>query len=563
MTDSMDMSSLLAEFLDDATGHLDAAETSLMELEKSVNEGMSGEGYITLLLGNLHTLKGNSGMMGFSPLQQYLHKLESVLKLVADGTLPFDAIVAETFYSAINILRDSLRRLGENPAESLDFSDELTVLECILVGEGGNAAGTGSVYKKEKKDDFAYITQKSSTLKVNFEKLDELLNLVGELVIHRTTLFSLEARLRDTVKDKALLEAFNEASQLIGKSAAELRESIMKVRMLPIKVVFQRFSRMVRDLSRRHDKNVRLVFEGEETELDKTVIDEIGEPLLHLIRNAVDHGFESPAERKKMGKSPVGTLVLRACHESNHIVISVEDDGRGMSAELIRESAVAKGLLDSQEAHSLSDQESFQLLFLPGFSTSSEITETSGRGIGLDVVKKIVTSFNGIIEISSTPGVGTRFIIKLPLTLAIIQALMVEASGETFAIPLSGVLESIKISTSEIHDVATGEMIKLRDRLLPIFRLDRCFALQNRDAKQTEYVVVVGSGEKRGGLVVDRLIGQQEVVIKALDDYLGELPGVAGGTVLGDGKISLILDIASIIGKNTAAHNNVASMANV
>jgi two-component system chemotaxis sensor kinase CheA len=420
------------------------------------------------------------------------------------------------------------------------------MLEYILSGEGDNSAG--GVFKKEKKEDFGYITQKSSTLKVNFEKLDELLNLVGELVIHRTTLLSLEAKLRDTVKERTLLEAFNEASQLIGKSAAELRESIMKVRMLPIKVVFQRFNRLVRDLSRRHDKDIRLVFEGEETELDKTVIDEIGEPLLHLIRNAVDHGFESPAERQKSGKSPVGTLRLKAYHESNHIVVSVEDDGRGMLAERIRESAIAKGLLDNQEAHALSEQECFQLVFMPGFSTSSEVTETSGRGIGLDVVKKIVTSLSGMIEIRSTPGVGTRFIIKLPLTLAIIQALMVEVSGETFAVPLSGVLESLKISVSEIHEVAAGEMISLRDRLLPIFRLDRWFGLQNSIAKESEYVVVVGSGEKRGGLVVDRLIGQQEVVIKALDDYLGELPGVAGGTVLGDGRISLILDIASLMG---------------
>jgi two-component system chemotaxis sensor kinase CheA len=454
------------------------------------------------------------------------------------------------------MLRDALRRLGENPAAPLDFNDELMMLECILAGETGDSAMV--VAKKEKKEDFAYITQKSSTLKVNFEKLDELLNLVGELVIHRTTLFSLEAKLRDAVKEKALIEAFNEASQLIGKSAAELRESIMKVRMLPIKVVFQRFNRLVRDLSRRHDKEIRLVFEGEETELDKTVIDEIGEPLLHLIRNAVDHGFESPAERQRLDKPPVGTLLLKACHESNHIVVSVDDDGQGMSAERIREKAVEKGLLDAQEARSLSEQECFQLVFLPGFSTSSEVTETSGRGIGLDVVKKIVTSFNGIIEINSTPGSGTRFIIKLPLTLAIIQALMVEVSGETFAIPLYGVQESIRISASEFHEVGAGEMIKLRDRLLPIIRLDRWFGMRSSASKEMEYVVVVGSGEKRGGLVIDRLIGQQEVVIKALDDYLGELPGVAGGTVLGDGRISLILDIASLIGKNRGARNEAA-----
>lgn len=546
MADTVDMSCLLADFLDDAAGHLEAVETSLLELEKCAGEGRPNTECVTSLLGTLHTLKGTSGMMGFGPLQKYLHKLESVLKLVADGTVSFSDVVCETFFAGVNVLRDALHRLGEDPTAPLDFSDEAMMLECILSGETGGAAEVS--YTRDRKDDFGYITQKSNTLKVNFEKLDELLNLVGELVIHRTMLLSLDANLKSTVRDRALLDAFNEASQLIGKSAADLRESIMKVRMLPIKVVFQRFSRLVRDLSRRHGKEVRLEFHGEETELDKTVIDEIGEPLLHLIRNAIDHGIESPDERRKSGKPPVGTLRLTACHESNHIVVSVEDDGRGMSADLIREAAVAKGLLDGREAHSLSEQDSLHLVFQPGLSTSRALTETSGRGIGLDVVKKIVTSFNGVIEIESCFGRDTRFIIKLPLTLAIIQALMVEVAGETFAIPLSGVMESIRIDASEIHEVATGEMIRLRDRLLPICRLDRFFRLGSASGRETEYVVVVGSGEKRGGLVVDRLLGQQEIVIKALDDYLGELPGVAGGTVLGDGRVALIIDIASVLG---------------
>jgi two-component system chemotaxis sensor kinase CheA len=401
---------------------------------------------------------------------------------------------------------------------------------------------------KEKKEDFDYITQKSNTLKVNFGKLDELLNLVGELVIHRTTLVNLEKRLRERVTDRELLDAFNESSQLIGKSSTELREAIMKTRMLPVKTVFQRFQRLVRDLSHRHGKDVRLHFEGEETELDKTVIDEIGEPLLHLIRNAIDHGIEAPAERRSLGKTPTGNLTLRSRHESNHIVIAVEDDGRGMAADKIRGAAAAKGLLDEEGAAALAESEALQLVFLPGFSTSNEVTETSGRGIGLDVVKKIVNTFNGIIDIDSREGVGTTFTIKLPLTLAIITALMVEVGGETYAIPLSGVLESIRIDAAQLHDVGNGEMIKLRDRLLPLHRLDRFFGQAAAGARDQEYVVVVGSGEKRGGLVVDRLIGQQEIVIKGLDDYLGDLPGISGGTVLGDGRISLIVDIGSILG---------------
>ncbi len=552
MENDFDISGLLNEFLDDAAGHLEAVETSLLELEKRAAQGECDKGTITLLLGNLHTLKGNSGMMGFTPVQQYLHKLETILKLVMDDSSHLSAGLFETFYAALNALRSGFRTLLENPAATLDFSDEIMAVECICATITYEKQQTTSFERpappQEKKDDFSYITQQGNTLKVNFERLDELLNLVGELVIHRTTLSTLESLLREKVADRGILEAFSESCQLIGKSANELRESIMKVRMLPIKVVFQRFNRLVRDLSREHGKEVNLIFEGEETELDKSVIDKIGEPLLHLIRNAIDHGFETPVERELQGKPRTGTLMLKASHESGHIIITAEDDGGGMSAKKIRKKALENGILDEREAQSMTEQETFNLIFLPGFSTSSEVTETSGRGIGLDVVKKTVTSFNGMIDIDSAQGRGTRFTIKLPLTLAIIQALMVEVAGEVFAIPLSGVLESIKVDSDEIHEVSAREMILLRDRLLPICRLERFFGIERQTAREKEYVVVVGSGEKRGGLVVDRLVGQQEVVIKAHDDYLGELPGIAGGTVLGNGRISHILDIASLIG---------------
>ena len=538
------MSVLLDEFIEDAAEHLEAAENALLLLEK---RGGDGEGGVTLLLGNLHTLKGNAGMMGLVPIQQYVHKMESVLKQVADGSLTLDPTLFESFYSAINTLRESLDKLAKNPAEPLDFSDELTLLEYLV---SGGAERNGAItYGRENRDDIGYITQKSNTLKVNFEKLDDLLNLVGELVIQRTTLLAFEARLKETVKDRSVIEAFTESSQLIGKSAADLREAIMKARMLPVKVVFQRFNRLVRDLSHKHGKEISLLFEGEETELDKTVVDELGEPLLHLIRNAVDHGIEGPDERRRAGKPSLATIALRARHENSHIVVSVEDDGRGISPGKLKESALARGLIDPRQAAALTDQEALQLVFIPGFSTSREVTETSGRGIGLDVVKNAVAAFNGMIDIESTPGKGTAFTVKLPLTLAIIASLMVEVSGETFAVPLSGVLESIKIDNADIHQVSGGEIINLRDRILPIVRLNEFFGLKKTPNEEgMEYVVIVGSGEKRGGIVIDRLIGQQEIVIKAMDDYLGPLPGISGGTVLGDGKVALILDVDMLVG---------------
>jgi len=548
----VDISILIDEFLDDANGHIGAVEVALMDLEKRWSDGVHDQALLTLLLGNLHTLKGNSGMMGFTPVQQYVHRLESALKLVQDGTSPLTSTMFEILFSAVSALRSNLARLSDDPRTVLDFSDELQALDCNFFAGSNPQAGEAVEQEvgpkfRNRAGDTAYITQKSTTLKVGFEKLDELLNLVGELVIHRTALNTLEKKLKEKVSDRELLDSFNEASLLIGKSSTDLREAIMKARMLPIKSVFQRFQRLVRDHSHKSGKQILLRFEGEETELDKTVIDEIGEPLLHLIRNAADHGIESPAERRKAGKPLPGTITLKASHESNHIVISVEDDGKGMDPDKIRNSAVAKGLIGIEEAAALTRQEVLQLLFLPGFSTSTELTETSGRGIGLDVVKKIVTSLNGMIDISGTLGEGSKFTIKLPLTLAIITALMVEVSAETFAIPLSGVLESIRINRDEIHDVNGSEVVKLRDRLLPVYRLDRFFWQKSCAERDHEYIVVVGSGEKRGGLVVDRLIGQQEIVIKALDDYLGDLPGISGGTVLGDGNISMIVDIGSIL----------------
>ncbi|MBI1922485.1 MAG: chemotaxis protein CheA [Geobacter sp.] len=548
MDSNIDISILLEDFLEDASGHLDAVETSLLQFEKKFEGGEADNALITLMLGNFHTLKGNSGMMGFAPLQRFIHRMESVLKGIADSPLSISPLFFEAFYTSINSIRDALRKVADNPAECLDFSAEQMLLECLSIED---SEATAMSLPAGKRDELASFTQKSNTLKVNFERLDELMNLVGELVIHRTALLSLEARIRETLKDRAIIDDFGAATQAISKTATDLREAVMKVRMLPVDRVFQRFSRLVRDLSRRHGKEIKLDFEGEETELDKTIIDEIGEPLLHLIRNAVDHGIEGPAERARLGKSGAGTLLLRAGHENNQIVITVADDGRGMSAAELKESAVAKGLIGFQEARELSDHEALQLVFLPGFSTSREVTETSGRGIGLDVVKKIVSSLCGMIEIESKVGEGTRFTIKLPLTMAIIQALMVEVGGQTFAVPLSAVQESIKIDSAGIHQVGSGEIVRLRNSLLPITRLDSFFSLEKRTDRIEEYIVVVGNGDKRGGIVVDRLIGQQEIVMKGMDDYLGELPGISGGTVLGDGKVSLIIDIASLLGKTT------------
>jgi two-component system, chemotaxis family, sensor kinase CheA len=542
-----DLSILLGEFIEDARGHLDDVEQVLLLLERGVRQGCADSTLITRMLGSLHTCKGNAGMMGLRPLQSLLHELEGVLKLGAAGGLALDDALTGAVLSTLNALRGALSRLEEDPRSPLELDAEQMLLQYLQQAE---PAAPRPAPLPARVEDYEVLAQKSDTVKVNFAKLDELLDLVGELVIQRTALCSLQERLKGEVKDRELLSLLAETGEQIGRSVGELRESIMKARMLPAASVFRRFSRLVRDLSLSQGKEITLLLEGEETELDKTVIDEIGEPLLHLVRNAVDHGMESAAERRAAGKPAAGTVTIGAVHEKNQVVIYVKDDGRGLDPADLRAQAVAAGLLDAPRAPQLSRLESLALIFLPGFSTAKRLTETSGRGIGLDVVQKNVQSLGGTIEIETEPGKGSSFLIKLPLTLAIIQALLVEVSGSVFAVPLSGVLESLAAAELELHRVSQGELCRLRDRLLPVKRLDRLFSLPA--AGDDGYVVVVESGERQGALLVDRLLGQQEIVVKGLDDYLGDLPGISGATLLGDGTVALIMDLPSLLATGVA-----------
>jgi len=383
-------------------------------------------------------------------------------------------------------------------------------------------------------------------VRVEFAQLDHLLNLVGELIIHRTKLQEMARTLaqetdqRDSARD--LLAAVH---QVAGVSQ-QLQETVMDVRMLPIRHVFERFPRLVRDLARETGKEIELILEGESTRIDKAIIDEIGEPLVHLVRNSVDHGIEPPAERVANGKTPTGTILLSATQESNHVVITIMDDGAGIDAATVRTKAVERGLLKADEG--LSDRDVVQLIFSPGFSTRESITEVSGRGVGLDVVLKSIERLNGLVEVETVPGVGTKFIIQLPLTLAIISALLVEVSGRTYAIPLGSVVESLKLRPEETHTISGRDSLRIRDRIVPLARLARLFGLPEDEGPEArEYVVVIGRGDKRVGVIVNRLRGQQEVVIKALDPAVsGEAVGMAGATIMGDGRVVLILDVASL-----------------
>lgn len=391
----------------------------------------------------------------------------------------------------------------------------------------------------------------SQTVRVDVQRLDTLLNLVGELVIDRTRVVQLGREFEARFQHDEMVDSLQETAAHIGRITDELQEQIMKARMLPIEHVFNRFPRMVRDLAQKFGKDVQLMMEGQETELDRSVIEIISDPLIHMLRNSVDHGIEPPDERESAGKPRQGTIWLSARHEENYILIEIEDDGKGMDPAQLREVAVRKGVLTREAAERLSDREAFNLIFAPGFSTAKQVTEVSGRGVGMDIVRSNIQRVGGIVEVVSTPGKGTRFSVRLPLTLAIIRALLVSVASEVYAIPLSSVLETLKIHPDSVQFVGGHPVIVLRGRTLPLVSLqthfyDECFGVSSCRGKEPMFVVVVGLGERQLGLVVHHLIGEQEIVIKSLSRHLGEIGGISGATILGDGRIALILEVADI-----------------
>ncbi len=400
------------------------------------------------------------------------------------------------------------------------------------------------------------------SIRVDAGKIDALMNQVGELVVSRAwfaQLFSEMRELQQNLKQRFKLDTremkqvkgltfrLSEATVALGRVANELQEGVMKVRMLPIAQLFNRYPRLVFDLVRDSDKQVELDIRGEETELDKMVIEEISDPLIHIIRNAVDHGVEAAAERRRQGKPETATIRLEAYHEGNHVVIEIADDGRGLDIDRIRAKALAGRFAGRDELERMTPREVSGLIMLPGFSTAEKITHTSGRGVGMDVVKKNIEKLNGTIEIDTTPGVETRFRIKIPLTLAIIPALLIKVRGELFTIPLATVEETLRIDEKQISTIEGVEVMQLRESTLPLVRLDGLFNMEAGGTIDRGFVVVVSTGLKRVGLVVDELLGQEEVVIKPLEDYLQERSGFSGATILGDGRISLILDIYELV----------------
>lgn len=386
------------------------------------------------------------------------------------------------------------------------------------------------------------------TIRVDVKRLDHLMNLIGELVLGKNRLIKINDDVEERYEGEEFLEELNQVVSIVSLVTTDLQIAVMKTRMLPIGKVFNKFPRMIRDLSRDLNKKIELVISGEETELDKSIVEEIGDPLVHIIRNSCDHGIEMPEDRVAAKKTELGTIELKAYNEGNHIVISITDDGKGLDANMLRDKSIEKEIITEAEADAMGDKEAFGLIFRPGFSTAAQVTSVSGRGVGMDVVKTNIEKLNGIIDIDSVVGQGTTMKLKIPLTLAIIQALLVGAQEEYYAIPLASVLETVRITKEEITSVENRSVMRLRDEVLPLVQLGDLFDVERVfDTGEHAYVVILGLAESKIGVIVDSLVGQEEIVIKSLGEYLKGMEGIAGATIRGDGGVTLIVDVAALM----------------
>ncbi len=435
---------------------------------------------------------------------------------------------------------DSSSGSHENNEETSQAAAAVPAEKAEKPGKIGSAAKKANNSKKINR-----------TVRVDVELLDGLMNLVGELVIDRTRLFQILSLMETEHEMDEMSQDLGRTSVHIARVTTQLQEQIMKARMLPVENLFNKFPRMVRDLSQKAGKEVDFIMTGQETELDRSIIEEIGDPLIHLLRNAVDHGIELPEEREACGKNRIGQLKLQAAHEENHIIITIKDDGKGIDPEAVRQSGIKKGLISEEQARRLTDKEAVNLIFMSGLSTVKKVTDVSGRGVGMDVVRNNIEKINGAIEIDSVVGKGTEFKIKLPLTLAIIRALLVSIGEAVYAIPLSTVTETIRIQKKQIEYVNNHEVIVVRGKALPLIRLRTVFGTycSEDDEREKLFIVVVNLAGQQVGLVVDSLVGEQEIVIKSLGKYIGDVQGISGATILGDGNVALIVDVSNLIKK--------------
>lgn len=590
-----DKSKFLGQYKAETGEHLANLNQGLLKLEKEPGD----RGLLEAMMREAHTLKGSSMMMGYPSISQIGHGMENGLQKALEGKVrmakshfdvlfkcldAIEPILNEVEFgqdndqTAADALKDEVDRIfresaalepaaepaenGQLPAEgSQDAAPpadgpKATTEQPTRTASGQMPAAAPAQPDQPRKNKPVFAVGEDS-IRVGTEKLDKLMNLSGELVISKIRLTQLVKSMTGKIDTMAgtddscrtLLGELKQVDESLEIAAYGVKDEIVGLRMVPVSYLFNAFPRAMRDLAQAKNKNVELVISGEDTQLDKTIIDQLKDPLMHLLRNAVDHGIEAPERRQAAGKPADGQINLKAYQQGSQVIIEVSDDGQGIDLARVKEQAVKKGIVDAGKIDQLAVEQVYQILFLPGFSTNEEVTDVSGRGVGLDVVREKIAGLKGMVEIASTPGQGSKFTLKLPLTLAISESLLIAIGSDIFALPIETVVETIRVEQDGINTVEGKEVITVRGQIMPLIRLNDLFGLPTRGIIEKKFfpVVVVQSVEKRIGLLVDQLMGRQEVVIKALGDPLSHINGVAGATILGDGRVILILDVPSII----------------
>ena len=543
---------LVDEFVSEATELLDTLDNEVIVLELEADD----DDYINEIFRAFHTLKGNSGLMGLESMSTIAHKSEDLLGLLREKKLKPNSDIVDALLLSIDFIRKVVEEVENKNVKTHDISE----LEQKLMSlSGAETASTNAPSPKKKKSSKAGKTKAKTTkrrveqtIRVDVDRLNKLMNQAGELVLEKNRLIQISQQLKQMYAGVSEIGNLDSLNNSLGMVTTEIQESVMQMRMLPIANVFRKFPRLIRDLAKEKNKKVELIISGEETELDRTVIESIGDPLVHLLRNAIDHGLEDGPTRVKSGKSETGKVYLSAFQEGNHVVVELRDDGAGIKPEFISSKAIEKGVITEDELSLMSNRDIINLIFKPGFSTAKKITDVSGRGVGMDVVYSNISKLNGSVDILSKVGEGTTFKIKIPLTLTIQSGMVVKVCDETYIVPLTNILETINLRDGLIKTIQGCEMIEFRDSVLPIVRLSDWFSVPSSDV-QNEFVIIISIVEKRLGLVVTELIGQEETVVKPLGESLGKVPGIAGATIRGDGNISLIIDSAELL-ENGRSH---------
>jgi two-component system chemotaxis sensor kinase CheA len=594
MSDEMD--EIISEFVTEAEETLDRIDPMFVELE---NRGYDKD-MLNEIFRGMHTLKGAAGFLGFQQIIDVAHRAESIMKRLRDnGTAPSRGLM-DIILASVDMLRVLIGHVKLRDGAEEDISELLSRLDVAMEGPLDEPAAAPAiaavpvspepvVAEQQKPETIpaqktesepeqkpverveviepkkqtapppkpagdepvpqaAKEREVAQTLRVDVDRIDKVMDLAGEIVLMRNRLLNLATKLESAYSGDQSVESLLETTSFLDRVTSDLQLAVMKMRMQQIAKVFSKFPRMVRDMSRALGKDIDLEIYGEDTEVDKSVIENIGDPMVHIIRNSIDHGLEANAERESKGKPRNGRIIISAYQQGTQIVIEVTDDGRGIDVDAVRRKAVKNGLVSEEEAERMSEETAINMIFLPGFSTKEVSTELSGRGVGMDVVKTNVAKLNGYVEVVTKKDIGSTFRISLPLTLAIMQAMMVRIGSEYYSVPQAMIEETLRVKRKDIKDVTGQQVLTIRGKVLPLFVMSELLGVRSQESlnKENSYVLVASVADRRFCIVVDELIGQEEIVLKAINGVESEECGILGATITGDGRVVLILDLAVI-----------------